>query len=125
MNAKATDLARIYEAYSTIIKTQQTIDELNISRDAFCNPKGELQEIIIEGIEYRIFRITEELGNISEACSRGYGFESHAAKSVRNRLAHVYGEVDREILWQVIEEEFPQIIKACQDFCDDHGIELE
>ena len=47
----------------------------------------------------RVFRIVEEAGKISDSVADEYGFERRGASVVRNRLAHAYGEVDRDIIW--------------------------
>ena len=72
----------------------------------------------------RVLRITEEAGRISEEVAKEYGFERQAASGVRNRLAHAYGEVDGEIIWQVLECDLPALLKACQSYCDDQGLDL-
>ena len=124
MNAKATDYARVYEAYKTICETKDDIAELNITKESFCNPEGTAQKVIAEGIENRLFRITEELGSISDDVAAEYVFPTRAAKGVRNRLAHLYGDIDREILWDVIERDFTAVIQASEKYCDDNGLEL-
>ena len=43
---------------------------------------------------------------------------------MRNRLAHAYGEVDREILWEVISEDFDELLSSCRAYCDEKGLEL-
>ena len=42
-----------------------------------------------------------------------------------NRLAHAYGDVDREIIWQVIDSDFDVLLAACQKYCEDVGVDLE
>ena len=67
-----------------------------------------------------------DLGRIQEIfdVARQYGFDTKGASGVRNRLAHAYGEVDREILWQVIAEDFDALLGSCRAYCDDRGLEL-
>ena len=72
----------------------------------------------------RVLRVTEEAGRIDDAVAAKHGFDTSGARGVRNRLAHVYGDVDREIIWQVIEQDFEALLDACQSYCDDEGVEL-
>ena len=47
-----------------------------------------------------------------------------SVKYLRNRLAHAYGEVDREIVWSVIENGFNEIPAGCKTYCEDMGVEI-
>ena len=72
----------------------------------------------------RVFRICEETGKLSDSIAEGYGFERHAASGVRNRLAHAYGEVDRDIIWEVISSDLKELLGSCRRYCDDMGLDL-
>ena len=69
----------------------------------------------------RVLRVTEEVGRLSDEVSQRYGFEKHAVLGVRNRLAHAYGDVDREIIWAVIEHDFDELLASCALYCEDNG----
>lgn len=124
MNAKSNDLARIQEIWDVGVQTRKQIASLGFTKSRFLEPKSDSDDLIGEGIMNRVLRLTEEAGRISESVAREYGFERQAASGVRNRLAHAYGEVDREIIWQVIEQDLPVLLKACQGYCDNHGLDL-
>lgn len=124
MNAKNNDLDRIQEIWSIGNQTKQQIESLAFSKDRFLNPSNDEDDLIAEGLINRVFRITEETGRISEDIANDYGFEKRAASGVRNLLAHAYGEIDREILWEVIESDLDELLDSCKQFCDDQGIEL-
>lgn len=125
MNAKKNDLGRIQEVYDIIKKTSKQVEELSFTKERFLDPKSDEDDLIAEGIMNRIFRLTEELGHLDEALAEGYALDTKGARGIRNRLAHAYGEVDREIIWAVIEKEFADIEHGCKQFCDDVGVELE
>lgn len=125
MIAKRSDLGRIQEIHDVIVQAQAQMSELGITKERFLNPLSAQDDLIAEGITNRILRITEEAGHIDDEVAARYGFDRRGAVGVRNRLAHVYGEVDRDILWQVIEEDFDALLASCQSFCDDNGLELE
>ncbi len=124
MNAKNNDLDRIQEIWSIGNQTKRQIESLSFSKDRFLNPDNDEDDLIAEGLINRVFRITEETGRISEEVANDYGFERRAASGVRNLLAHAYGEVDREIIWEVMETDLEELLDACKRFCDDHGIEI-
>lgn len=118
-------MARIQEAHDVIVQTQVQIASLGFGRERFLAPETDEDDLIAEGLMNRVFRVVEELGKISDDVARRYGFDSHAVRGVRNRLAHAYGEVDRAIVWQTIERDFPQVLAACRVYCDDVGIDLD
>lgn len=124
MSAKRSDLARIQEIYSVATQTLSQMEAVGFCRDRFLEPSGPQDDLMAEGILNRVLRVTEEAGHISDEIARAYGFDRRGAVDVRNRLAHAYGEVDREIIWQVLTEDFGALIGACRSYCDDHGYEL-
>ena len=70
---------------------------LGFTKDRFVAPATDADDLIAEGIMNRVLRVTEEAGKLSEDIAVEYGFDRHAVTGVRNRLAHAYGEVDRDI----------------------------
>lgn len=124
MNAKPTDLARIQEIYDVIIQTQRQLEALSFGKERFLDPKGDQDELMAEGIMNRVLRVTEEMGRLDDGLADAYGFNTVGASGVRNRLAHAYGDVDAEIIWAVIEEEFGCLLDSCRRYCDDVGVDL-
>lgn len=124
MSAKQSDLGRIQEIFDVVTQTQQQMRELGFTRERFLLPASTEDDLISEGIINRVLRVSEEAGKISNEVSHAYGFDTKGASGVRNRLAHAYGEVDREILWEVISKDFDELLASCHTFCDDKGLEL-
>lgn len=125
MNAKATDLARVQEVFNLVSLTQHQIEELGLSEQRFKMPETTTDRLLAEAIMNRVFRITEEACALSDEALERYDFERRALKGVRNRLAHAYGDVSVDIIWEVIEVDFPKLLEGCQAYCDDLGLELE
>ena len=125
MSAKSTDLGRIQEIYDIVTQTRDQIQAIGLTREAFLNPPDDTTDLASEGVMNRIFRMTEEAGRVSADVAEAYGFDSAGARGIRNRLAHVYGDVDREIIWQVVEKDFDTLLEACEAYCEDNGIDLE
>lgn len=124
MSAKQSDLGRIQEIFDVVTQTQRQMRELEFTRERFLHPASTEDDLISEGIINRVLRVSEEAGKIGNEASRTYGFDTKGASGVRNRLAHAYGEVDREILWEVISKDFDEPLASCRTFCDDRGLEL-
>ena len=119
MSAKATDLTRVQEIFNLIMETRGQMARLGITGQRFKSPE------FAESIMNRVLRITEEAGSLSDSALAHYDFERRAIKGVRNRLAHAYGDVNADIIWQVIDEDFPVLLEGCQRYCDELGLELE
>lgn len=124
MSAKSTDLGKVQEIFDVITQTNRQIESVGMTKEAFLNPPDDPVDLMTEGIMNRVFRVTEEAGRFDDDVAKKYGFDSAGARGVRNRLAHVYGDVDREIIWHVIEEDFDVLLSACRAYCDDNGLDL-
>ena len=124
MNAKANDLARIQEMFNLIRETQRQIESLGITEDRFKMPGSDTDQLFAEAIMNRVFRVTEEAGALSDEALAKYAFDRRGIKGVRNRLAHAYGDVSSEIVWEIVKDDFPKLIEGCRLYCDDHGVEL-
>lgn len=124
MNAKNNDLARIQEIWDVASQTATQIEELSFAKTRFLNPTNSTDDLIAEGLMNRVFRITEETGQISDDTAQRYGFERSATSGVRNRLAHAYGEVDREIIWEVIDSDLAVLQDSCIRYAEDMGVDL-
>lgn len=125
MSAKKSELGRIQEVYDIIAKTRTQIASTQFTKERFLDPANDEDDLMAEGILNRVLRLTEELGSIEEATAKKYSLNDKGARGVRNRLAHAYGEIDREIIWDVIENDFDEIIDGCTAYCGDIGIELD
>jgi len=123
MSAQNSDLGRIQEMFDIIEQTKRQITEIGMTRERFLSPQDPADELIVEGLENRVFRVTEEGGKMSKEATL-YGFDSQEMRGMRNILAHAYGEVDRRIIWNALEKDFPMIADACRAYCADKNIEL-
>lgn len=123
MSARESDLLRIQEIYDVATQTKAQIEELGLSKEQFVSPGTARDELIAEGLVNRVFRVTEEGCNLSGLFAE-YGFELRAMNGIRNRLAHAYGTIDMDIVWDVLEIEFPKLVDACVRYCEDEGIDL-
>lgn len=125
MSAKKDDLGKIQEIYDVICQTQRQMEELGFTRERFVSPASTEDDLIAEGILNRVLRVTEEAGHLQDDTASRFGFDRAGASGVRNRLAHAYGEVDREMIWDVIATDFDALVRACESFCDENGYALQ
>lgn len=125
MSAKHDDWARLQEIYDVVRETRIQMEQIGFTKERFLDPENAQDDLISEGLMNRVFRVTEEVGHLSDEVARRYGFDRQGVLGVRNRLAHAYGEVDREIIWSVIEEDFDELLDACRWYCADNNIELD
>ena len=125
MSAKRGDLARLQEIHDVIQETRAQMREIGFTEERFLRPENAQDDLIAEGILNRVLRITEEAGHLSGEIAKEYGFDQQGVLGVRNRLAHAYGEVDREIIWSVIVQDFDELLDSCARYCADNNIELE
>ncbi len=123
MSARESDLLRIQEIYDVATQTIDQMERANVTKESFLKPSSAQEELVAEGLVNRVLRATEEGGKLSNLFE-GYGFELRQMSGLRNRLAHAYGTVDMAIVWDVLQEEFPKLVEACEDYCEDVGIKL-
>ena len=123
MSAMPSDEQRVQEIYDIVTQTLADIEDIQLTRECFINPKTSNERLIVEGLEARIMRATEEGGKLSDKFST-YGFALKEMGGLRNRLIHAYGSVNREILWEVLEVNFPELEKACLAYCQDAGLDI-
>ena len=123
MSAKMSDALRVQEIFDVVTQTLEQLGVIGLTRARFVNPVGAADELIVEGLVNRVLRVTEEGGKLS-APFAAYGFEMREMSGLRNRLAHAYGTIDKEIIWQVLEDEFPKIVQACERYADENNLYL-
>lgn len=96
-----------------------------MDKEAFIAADTIEARILANGLLMRVFRATEEAGSMSEE-TRAANPEIYwrGIKSMRNVLAHDYGEVDREAVWDSIEHDFSELERFCLAFAEENGIDL-
>ena len=125
MSAKSNEPAMVQEMYDIAMLTMNQIDSAGIDRASFISPSSSVEDLACEGIILRVLRLTEEMGRLSQETAERYAFETKSARDLRNRLAHAYGSVDRELVWNVVEYDLPDIVSSCKAYADGLGVDLE
>lgn len=125
MSAKNSDIARVRELYRVIQETKQRVSKFDVSKTSFLSEDTVANRAIADSLLMCVFRATEEAGNMSPETRQAYPqIEWSGIHTMRNILAHDYGNADREIIWASIEYDFPDLERFCLAFCEDSGCSL-
>lgn len=126
MNAKRSDKDRVIAIFTIIQEMKLRLRALNYSRAEFSTAVDPITRNHVDGIEVCIFRITEDIINLSEEFKDTYPvIEWHKIRGLRNVLAHDYGSVDPEIVWDTAHANIPLIEEVCKQYARDNGFELK
>ena len=63
-------------------------------------------------LTHLVLRIGEAAAHVPQATRDRFDLPWRAIVAMRNRLIHAYFEVDRDLLWQAIEDGLPLIAKS-------------
>lgn len=125
MSAKNSDLKRVAELYEVIQETRRRMESTHVDRTSFLEADSVEGRILADGLLMCVFRATEEAGSMSEETRAAHPeIYWRGIKSMRNVLAHDYGEVDREMVWDSIEHDFPELERFCLAYAEENGIDL-
>lgn len=125
MSAKNSDYKRVVELYEVIQETRHRLTFAQIDRGTFLAADSIESRVLADSLLMCVFRATEEAGSMSEETRAAHPeIYWRGIKSMRSVLAHDYGEVDREAVWDSIEHDFPELEKSCLAYAEENGIEL-
>ena len=125
MSAKSDDARRVQELYAVIQETKERLAYLGFTREKFLDDGSVGARLAADGLLMCVYRATEEAGAMAEDTRRAYPWIYwNGIKSMRNILAHDYGNADREAIWDSIEHDFPELERFCVAYCEDRGIAL-
>lgn len=125
MSAKRTDDQRVRELYNVLRETRDRVTHLGLTRDAFIKDASIEGRLAADALLMCVFRATEEAGAMSPETRAAYpDIYWPGIKTMRNILAHDYGSVDREAIWDSIEHDFPQLEAFCRSYIEDRGFKV-
>lgn len=86
----------------------RTVD--NLDYDGFVNNADARDACAL-----RVLQIGENAGGLSEACkNENKQVPWHEIVGLRNIIAHEYGNVDDEVLWEIVTEDIPVLFEECK-----------
>lgn len=70
--------------------------------------------------------MVEELNNVSSETKDEYkdNLPWREIKAVRNRMTHAYYNFDSNLLADIIRFNVPEVIRFCETFAEDHGLDV-
>ena len=93
-------------------------DMLHYSQEAVDITQGKTRQDLDNErlLNLAVVRLLEIIGEAAnkiprEECLKYPEIPWHAIVSMRNRLIHAYGDIDLDIVWQVVKENLPTLIK--------------
>ena len=101
-------------------------DMLRYSQEAVEITKGKTRQDLDNErlLNLAVVRLLEIIGEAAnkiprEECQKYPEIPWSAIVSMRNRLIHAYGDIDLDIVWQVVENNLPTLIKQLKIIIDD------
>lgn len=125
MSAIRSDFDRMLDIYDLIQEVRTRMNALEMTRTRFTTATDPIMRNHADGLEVCTYRIAENAINLSEEVKSQYPEMAwHKIRGMRNILAHDYGAVNPEIVWDTVVTSFPQIESMCIDYAQINGIEL-
>lgn len=101
-------------------------DMLNYSLEAVAITQGKTRRDLDNErlLNLSVVRLLEIIGEAAnkiprEECLKYQEIPWHAIVSMRNRLVHAYGDIDLDIVWQVVQENLPILIEQLREIIAD------
>ena len=126
MSARGNDELRIREIWDNVWSLERRIAATGMTRRQFVSPANEVQETIVEGLTFQLYRMLEEAVNLTDGAKIAHAdLPWDELRGMRNRLAHDYPGTNSDIVWETFEQGIPLLEKLCRDYARRVGIELE
>ena len=107
MNARKSDSLRAQEVLETIGETFERLRAFGISEERFLSDDDLETRVLVDALLMCVLRATEEAGKLSDDSKfRHPEIDWRGVSGMRNYLVHDYGNVDRRIVWDAVNEEF-------------------
>ena len=102
-------IERIVEDYETFTKR---LGYSGMTEDRFCNDHSFEGEYAYDAVMNPLYRIVEDVAHLSDAVTNtAPEFPWKKVIGFRNFLAHGYAQIDRRLVWSIIEDELPNLIE--------------
>ncbi len=120
MNARKSDALRAREVLDAIKETFDRIQAFGISRERFLSEDDIETRTLADALLMCVLRVTEEAGKLSDASKRMHPeIDWRGVSGMRNYLAHDYGNVDRRMVWDAVNEEFGFLAEVCRQIVEE------
>ena len=106
------DLQRVKHIRDYCVEIQKTIERYGAAFETF-DHDADYQR----SISFSILQIGELSGGLSQAYREATGrrIQWGPMKGMRNLVAHIYGSMDREIIWETATMDIPVLKQFCEE----------
>lgn len=116
----AADVRHAREVLAAIGEARKRVAHYGVTEESFTSDEDVEMRSIADSLLMCMLRVTEEAGKLSEDVQARYPEVSWAGiRGMRNILAHDYGHVDREIVWDALQHDFVVLERVCRDVIGD------
>lgn len=125
MSARSNDDQRIREIWDNVWSLRRRLRATGMTRSSFINPQDDVEETLVEGLTFQLYRMLEEAVNLTDGAKIAHAsLPWDELRGMRNRLAHDYPGTNFDMVWETFEEGIPLLEKLCRDYAESTGIEL-
>lgn len=126
MSARQNDNRRIGEIWHVIQQLKRRMAEGGVTQESFLYPRNAQEEMVVDGLLYSLYRITEEATSLSDRTKIEFpDIPWDAVRGVRNRLAHDYPGTDHESIWQSLNNDLDALESVCADYAARRDLDIE
>lgn len=126
MSARQDDNRRIGEIWHTIQQLKRRMAEGGVNRESFLHPANAQEEMVVDGLLYSLFRITEEASSLSDRTKIEFPhIPWDAVRGLRNRLAHDYPGTDHASIWQVFDDDIRELESMCALYAERRRLDID
>lgn len=87
------------------------LDRCGADREAFCRDR-----MFFNAVSMSVLQIGELANGLSEAYRTATENEMpwHMIRGMRNALAHTYGQIDEDVMWNTVVNDIPKVRAFCE-----------
>lgn len=116
MSARESDLLRLRAIVDCIDDIRETIEAFDLVFDKYVYPDTVFEYTCRRSIDMLMLQLCEEAREITdETRSRASSIPWQSIAEVRNFFVHSYGSIDAPTVWGFIENDLPELRKACEE----------
>lgn len=110
MTAMPNDELSLKEIKRLIADAYRRIEVFEMTEESVVRPSSFKEEVLVDVIFMNVYRVLEEANSLSfDLKMRHRDIPWDQVRGMRNRLAHDYSHVNREVVWGTIRDNFPQL----------------
>lgn len=117
---------RDIEILKNILKYTEQIDDANLQ---FKSKREDFEEnsVYRNAVAMCVLQIGELVKHLSDEYKLSTADEIpwHQIQGLRNVVAHEYGKIDTESLWETVTEDIPRLCEFCSEQIEEHNQQIQ